>query len=173
MTINSAVTLRRAGPADADAVADVWLRSFAAALPGVRRAHTDDEVRDWFRHVVLPASAAGGTGSGTWVAVADGAVVGMMVLDEARLEQLYLDPDWRGRALGDAFLDLARRQCPTGLELWTFQVNAPARRFYARHGFRAVEHTDGRGNEENEPDVRYVWRPRDGDGTDGRGAETT
>ena len=46
---------------------------------------------------------------------------------------------------------------PDGLELWTFQVNVGARRFYERHGFRAVELTDGSANEEHEPDVRYVW----------------
>jgi hypothetical protein len=44
--------------------------------------------------------------------------------------------------------------------LWTFQANAPARRFYERHGFGAVEFGDGSGNEEGEPDVRYVWEPR-------------
>jgi hypothetical protein len=43
--------------------------------------------------------------------------------------------------------------------LWTFQVNGPARRFYERHGFIAVERTDGHGNEEREPDIGYIWRP--------------
>jgi hypothetical protein len=37
--------LRRAEASDADAVADMWLRSLAAALPTVRPAHSDDEVR--------------------------------------------------------------------------------------------------------------------------------
>ena len=46
-----------------------------------------------------------------------------------------------------------------GLELWTFQVNARARRFYERNDFVEAELTDGSGNEEREPDVRYVWRP--------------
>jgi putative acetyltransferase len=41
------------------------------------------------------------------------------------------------------------------LRLWTFQRNAGARRFYERNGFAAVELTDGLGNEEREPDVRY------------------
>jgi len=36
-------------------------------------------------------------------------------------------------------------------------VNGPAQRLYERHGFVAVERTDGAGNEECEPDVRYVW----------------
>ncbi|MFF3671214.1 GNAT family N-acetyltransferase [Microtetraspora malaysiensis] len=146
------VTLRRATGADAPAVADVWLRSYDAALPGVRRAHTDDEIRAYFREVVVPARE-------TWVATLDGTVVGMMVLGDGLLSQLYLDPDRRGRGIGDRFVALAKERRPDGLELWTFQVNGPARRFYERNGFVAVEHTDGRDNEEREPDVRYVWRP--------------
>ncbi|MER6345642.1 GNAT family N-acetyltransferase [Streptomyces sp. NPDC001595] len=150
-----AVALRRATSADARPAADVWLRSFAAALPTVSRAHSDDEVRGWFQDVVVPRQE-------TWVAEAAGGagVVGLMVLDEAELSQLYLAPDWRGLGLGDRFVALAKERRPQGLGLWTFQVNAPAHRFYERHGFVAVERTDGRANEEREPDVRYVWRPR-------------
>ncbi|MFF5971090.1 GNAT family N-acetyltransferase [Streptomyces sp. NPDC012769] len=134
-------------------MAEVWLRSFAAALPAVRRAHNDDEVRNWFSHVVVPQYE-------TWVAVGGGSVVGLLVLDKGtELEQLYLDPSWRGQGLGDRFMSLAKRQRPQGLELWTFQVNKPARRFYERHGFIAVERTDGLRNEEREPDIRYIWRP--------------
>jgi GNAT superfamily N-acetyltransferase len=144
------VVLRRAEPADAAALADVWLRSFDAALPGVRRAHTDDEVRDWFREVVVP-------GRETWLADAGGVVVGLMVLGLGEIDQLYLDPDWRGRGIGDGFVEVAKALFPSGLSLWTFQVNRAAGRFYERHGFVAVERTDGAGNEEREPDVRYAW----------------
>lgn len=134
-------------------MAAVWLRSFAAALPTVRRAHNDDEVRDWFSHVIVPRHEA-------WVAVARDSVVGLLVLAGTEIEQLYLEPSWRGRGLGDRFLALAKRRRPHGLTLWTFQVNKPAQRFYQRHGFVAVEHTDGQCNEEREPDIRYVWRPQ-------------
>ncbi|MFD9883725.1 GNAT family N-acetyltransferase [Streptomyces alboflavus] len=161
------VTLRPATEADARAVADVYLRSYDAALPTVRRAHSDDEVRDFFRYVVV------GRG-GTWVAEAAGEVVGMMVLEAPEpspapapeqgpaptdLSQLYLAPEWRGRGIGDRFVALAKEQAPTGLCLHTFQVNEPAHRFYERHGFTADAWTDGADNEEREPDVRYVWRP--------------
>ncbi|MCZ0989765.1 GNAT family N-acetyltransferase [Streptomyces diastatochromogenes] len=146
------VVLRRAAGPDASAVADVWLRSYTAALPTVVRAHTDDEVRDYFREVVVPSRE-------TWVAEAGGGVVGMMVLAGDLLSQLYLDPDWRGRGIGDRFVALAKERSPGGLTLWTFQVNKPAHRFYERHGFVAVESTDGSDNEEREPDVRYEWRP--------------
>ncbi|MEG8275393.1 GNAT family N-acetyltransferase [Streptomyces sp. AHA2] len=151
MEIND-VVVRRAAGSDAAAVADVWLRSFAAALPDVRRAHTDDQVRAWVRDVLVP-------GEETWVATVRGSVVGMMVLGDEDLDQLYLHPAWQGRGIGSRLVDLAKRLRPTGLRLWTFQVNASARRFYERHGFVACEWTDGRGNEEREPDVRYVWRP--------------
>ncbi|MER6323446.1 N-acetyltransferase family protein [Streptomyces coelicoflavus] len=148
-----AVLLRRASAADARAAADVWLRSFAAALPDVVRPRTDAEVRAYFRHVVVEQYE-------TWVAeAAGGAVVGVMVLEGEELSQLYLAPEWRGIGLGDRFVDLARQRRAAGLSLWTFQANAPARRFYERHGFTAVEWTDGARNEEREPDVRYVWRP--------------
>ncbi|MFE5603925.1 GNAT family N-acetyltransferase [Streptomyces coelicoflavus] len=149
----AAVLLRRASAADARAAADVWLRSFTAALPGVVRPHTDTEVRAYFRHVVVEQYE-------TWVAeAAGGAVVGVMVLEGEELSQLYLAPEWRGIGIGDRFVALARQRRAAGLSLWTFQVNAPARRFYERHGFTAVEWTDGARNEEREPDVRYVWRP--------------
>ncbi|MEU6572897.1 GNAT family N-acetyltransferase [Streptomyces sp. NPDC046805] len=157
MSAETRVVLRRAAASDAAAAADVWLRSFAAALPTVVRPRSDDEVRDHIRDVVVPLRE-------TWVAeVADrggmGGIVGLMVLDGDLLSQLYLAPEWRGRGIGDRFVALAKRRSPRGLTLWTFQVNKPAHRFYERHGFVAVEFTDGSANEEREPDVRYVWQP--------------
>ena len=149
--INDFAVRRAAGP-HAAAVAEVWLRSFSAALPGVRRAHTDDEVRAWIREVVVP-------GQETWVATVDGSVVAMMTLDGDDLDQLYIHPSWQGRGIGGRLVDMAKGRSPSGLTLWTFQVNEPARRFYERHGFVAEEWTDGSRNEEREPDVRYVWRP--------------
>ncbi|HEX5540468.1 MAG TPA: GNAT family N-acetyltransferase [Micromonospora sp.] len=149
---SDALMFRRATSPDSAAVAEVWLRSYAAALPTVRRTHSDDAVRAWIIDVVVPDLE-------TWVAVAEATVVGMMVLHGDWLEQLYLDPPWRGQGVGDGFVDLAKQRRPDGLQLWTFQVNGPARRFYERHGFVAVEETDGSGNEEREPAVRYVWRP--------------
>ncbi|PZG80398.1 histone acetyltransferase [Streptomyces sp. NTH33] len=154
MSAEGVVVLRRAVGSDAGAAADVWLRSFAAALPAVVRPHSDGAVRAWFRDVVVPRHE-------TWIAEADGSagIVGVMVLDGEVLSQLYLAPDWRGRGLGDRFVALAKERSPRGLSLWTFQVNEPAHRFYERHGFVPAERTDGSGNEEREPDVRYVWRP--------------
>ncbi|MGG8405548.1 GNAT family N-acetyltransferase [Streptomyces sp. 12297] len=146
-------TLSTALEQDAADVAEVWLRSYDAALPSVRRAHTDDEVRGWFTYVIVPAGR-------TWIARdEDGAAAGMMVLEDGVIEQLYLAPERRGQGLGDRFVALAKEHSPSGLELWTFQVNEAAHRFYERHGFTAAQRTDGATNEEQEPDVRYVWQP--------------
>ncbi|MEU8703985.1 GNAT family N-acetyltransferase [Streptomyces sp. NPDC048565] len=153
MEINN-IVVRRAVDSDAAAVAEVWLRSFTAALPSVRRAHTDDQVRSWFRAVVVP-------GQETWVATFEDSVVAMMVLDGEDLDQLYLDPAWQGQGIGGRLVDLAKQRRPAGLALWTFQVNESARRFYERHGFVAGECTDGHRNEEREPDIRYLWRPEE------------
>ena len=144
------VVIRRATASDAAPAAEVWLRSFDAALPGVQRVHTDDEVRSWIRDVLVPTRE-------TWVADAAGTVVGLMVLGPGEIDQLYLDPDWRGRGLGDRFVALAQELFPSGLSLWCFQVNEAASRFYERHGFVAVERGDGSRNAEGEPDVRYTW----------------
>jgi hypothetical protein len=56
-------------------------------------------------------------------------------------------------------LEHVKDLCPERLELWVFQRNEGARRFYERHGFELVRLTDGAGNMEREPDALYEWRP--------------
>ena len=146
-----AVTIRGAVPEDAGAVADVYLAAFAATYD-FPLAHTDDEVRDWVADHVLPRLE-------TWVAEADGRVIAMMALDDAALEQLYVEPGWHGQGIGSRLVELAKQRRPGGLQLHTFQVNERARRFYERHGFVIGLLGDGSGNEEGQPDVLYRWRP--------------
>jgi GNAT superfamily N-acetyltransferase len=144
------ITLRRALARDAQAVADVYLASFRAALPSVRLAHTDDEVRAWIGGHVIPSLE-------TWVVEDEGEIVAMMALEPGWIDQLYVAPGRTGEGIGARLLALAKERANGPLELWTFQVNVAARRFYQREGFEPVELTDGSGNEEHEPDVRYRW----------------
>jgi GNAT superfamily N-acetyltransferase len=144
--------VRRARPADADAVADVHLAATREAMPYLPELHTDSETRDWVRDVVLDRDDVHG-------ADADGRVVGFVALAGSLLEHLYVEPDAQGRGIGSALLDLAKELSPDGFDLWVFQRNAKARGFYERRGLRLVELTDGAGNEEREPDARYAWRP--------------
>ena len=152
------ITVRRATLGDADAVADIHLRSFGATYD-FPLAHSDDEVREWVRTRLIPTME-------TWVAVdvaEDGTeqVVGMMALAPGWLEQLYVDPGRLGEGIGRMLLELAKQLQPN-LLLWTFQVNERARRFYERNGFEPVQMTDGAGNQERQPDVQYIWTARGG-----------
>ena len=147
-------SLRTVRAKDAPDCAQVYLRSRAFGLPEVPLVHDVSSVRRWWADEMVGRTDM-------WVADVDGVIAGLMVLDHQRdgdwVEHLYLDPAWVGRGLGDRFIELAKRRCPGGLQLWTFQSNGPARRFYERHGFTAEEFTDGAGNEERSPDVRYRW----------------
>ena len=58
---------------------------------------------------------------------------------------------------GNALLEIAKAGSAE-LQLWTFQRNRSARRFYEKHRFQAMRETDGTGNEEREPDVLYRWQ---------------
>jgi 8-oxo-dGTP pyrophosphatase MutT (NUDIX family)/GNAT superfamily N-acetyltransferase len=142
-------TIRRAVPADAPDCAHVYMRSKAFALSDVPEPHTEAEIATWMADVAIPKMEV-------WVADLDGVVVGQLMLEPGWLHHLYIDPSWMGRGLGDQFLAIARQRQPGLLQLWAFQSNGAGRRFYERHGFTAVEFTDGAGNEERWPDVRYV-----------------
>jgi ribosomal protein S18 acetylase RimI-like enzyme len=143
--------IRRARPDDAPAIAEIHLRSFAATYD-FPLAHTPDEVRGWVVSHLVPTTE-------TWVAVAGGEVVAFLSLGDAFIEQLYVVPEWTGIGIGSRLIELAKQRRPAGLELFTFQVNDGARRFYERHGFSAVRFGDGSENEEHQADVRYAWRP--------------
>ena len=143
--------LRSATPADADAVTAVHLASRAAAMPWLPVVHTPAETRWWVEHVVL-------TQYRTWVATGDD-VLGFVSVDDGRLEQLYLHPDRRRQGIGTLLFRQAQQAEPAGFTFAVFTRNASARAFYERLGCRVVAESDGRDNEEREPDVTYAWRP--------------
>lgn len=144
------IELRRATGEDAAAVAAVFLASFHATYD-FPLAHSDDEVREWVRDRLIPEHEV-------WVADENGAVVALLALGPGWIEHLYVAPDRLGEGIGRRLVAHAKQRQPGGLELWTFQVNARARRFYEANGFEALELTDGSGNQERQPDVRYAWR---------------
>lgn len=144
--------IRAADVTDADALAAVHLRSRAAAAmpPG---AHPEHEVRAWLRGRLDVDDV--------WVAEDEGLVVGYARCTPTWLDDLYVLPSYAGRGVGSALLELVKVQRPGGFSLWVFEMNAPARAFYARHGLLELERTDGSGNEERAPDVRVVWPGRE------------
>jgi ribosomal protein S18 acetylase RimI-like enzyme len=145
--------VRRARLDEGLSVAELWLRSRKASIPSnPPTIHDDDDVRDHFLTEVLANQEV-------WVVDREGSgIVALLVLHKGWVMDLHVDPELTGRGLGSRLIDLAKERQPDVLDLWTFQSNAGARRFYERHGFVVVAMTDG-DNEEHEPDVHYRWRP--------------
>ena len=83
--------------------------------------------------------------------------LGFIALHQDSIDALYVRNDKHGQGYGSALMQYAQSM-RGDLELWTFQQNAPARRFYAKHGFSEVKFTDGSGNDEGLPDVCLTWR---------------
>ena len=146
----ASLILRAATRTDAPVIAALFLASKRKAMPYLPELHTDEETYDWIESDILETHEVE-------VAEVESTVVGFAAIKGGLLGHLYVHPDRQGVGVGSALLASAKERRPSGLELWTFQRNEVARRFYARHGFRAVELTDGADNEEREPDVRYVW----------------
>ena len=144
------IELRRATEEDADAAADVFISSRRTALPTVNFPYADEDVRRYVRDIFIGRTEA-------WLATDGDEVLAVMSLKPGWVEQLYVATDRQGEGIGRQLLDLAKERSAGELQLWTFQVNARARRFYERNGFTIAEMTDGAGNTEREPDIRYAW----------------
>jgi GNAT superfamily N-acetyltransferase len=141
--------LRKLGLADMDAAAAVHRSAFDQALPWLAGLHTPEEDRQFFRTHVFRACEVWGAAHGS-------RLVGIVAFREGWIDQLYVLPTVQRRGIGTALLDVARERFAR-LQLWSFQRNAQARRFYESKGFVLIEQTDGSGNEEKEPDARYLW----------------
>jgi GNAT superfamily N-acetyltransferase len=144
--------IRRAGAADLDGVIAVYRASR-------EQAHRDGLVPP------IVGDAAGLRAflertladHEVWVDEREGRPVAMLVLAPGWVEHLYVEPAHARQGIGTALLELAQER-QDALQLWTFQANHVARRFYAAHGFTELESTDGSGNMERTPDVRLGWQ---------------
>lgn len=147
------IQARRATAGEAEDVARLYLRCRKAAVPEIPPvAHSDQAVLRWMAQRIT-------AGEECWVTSDATGVTGLMLLEPGWIDQLYIRPDRIGLGLGSRLVEVAKDEMPKGLQLWTFQSNRRAQRFYERHGFRSVEFTDGDGNEERSPDIRYEWAP--------------
>ena len=145
------LVLRPGTVEDLPAVAELYLRARAAAVPAIPPvAHPPDEVRAWVAAWDLGVHDL-------WLAEYDGRLAGFALVTATWLDQLYLEPDRTGRGVGSALLGLVKATRPDGFGLWVFESNHRARSFYRGHGLVEVERTDGSGNEERAPDVRMTW----------------
>lgn len=151
----SELSFRSATPSEADAVAQVCLSSRKAFVPFAPIAYSEEAVYEWIRDILIP-------GSQVTVVERDNKIVGMMALSTTEgtgwIDQLYLHPDAVGQEIGTQLIELAKSELGSPIRLYTFQENQGSIRFYERHGFKAIQYSDGSKNEENCPDILYELR---------------
>lgn len=142
------ITLRAARSTDAGKLGEMITQAVAA--------------RDWKPRLHSAAediAHAGQMIDRDWVTVAEtdhNDILGFIAREGDYVHALFVTPPAQGKGIGAALLDRAKAN--TGrLDLWTFQANTGAQRFYKRHGFTVDKTTDGAGNEEGLPDVHLLW----------------
>jgi GNAT superfamily N-acetyltransferase len=140
--------VRRLSLVEMDEAAIIHRTALDERLPWLAGRHTPAQDRWFFRERVFADCAV-------WGAI-DEAVIGFIAFREGWIDQLYVLPQWQGRGVGQALVQVAKATWPR-LQLWTFQRNALARRFYEKQGFVVIAESDGSRNEEHEPDVLYRW----------------
>lgn len=171
------VSVRRAGPDDAEAIGRVqvhgWRWAYRDILPGAGFARLPEETMGRRWRTLLGQA---GADDRTWIAEHDGAVAGFCHTGLCRdpdahpgwyeVHAIYLDDEsLTGRGIGRALLQQAledmRARGAAVVTLWVLRDNARARRFYEAAGFtldggEKVE-TDGDGVRYDE--VRYRLTP--------------
>lgn len=142
--------IRRATPADADAIAGVLVRSWRRDYVDILDAHVLADL-DAGERAATWRAWLGDAALQVWVADAQGRVVGFASLHGAKLMTLYVDPVAQGAGVGTQLL--AQAEAAGARELEVFAANGHGRRFYEARGWRL----DGRSGEWlDRPLVRYV-----------------
>ncbi len=142
------VTLRPARSTDAGATGEI-LHGFALEHDWMPELHSRAETIAFCGRMI----------DQDWVTVAetDEGIVGFLALNQSEVHSLYLAPKARGRGIGQRLLDDAKSK-RAELSLFAFQLNLRACRFYERNGFAEIARSDGADNDENLPDIKYVWK---------------
>ncbi|MBB3890079.1 GNAT superfamily N-acetyltransferase [Phenylobacterium haematophilum] len=144
--------LRRAALADAGQVARLQRHVMRVSLPYLPDLHTPEEDLRFFSERLFPENEV-------WVAEADGQIIGYVAFKPGWVSHLYVHPDHQAQGIGPKLLAKALED-GAPRELWTFQQNDRARRFYEARGFELIRLTDGADNEEKTPDALYRWAGR-------------
>ena len=142
-----AVSVRRATPADLDALVDVHVRSardgYSHIFPPTAPFPSDESIADRWR----PALAGRSSATAFVAEIADDVVVGGAIADLAPVERgfgnlrhLYVDPSAWGSGAGGLLHDAVVDWCGSAgldeLELWVLVENHRAREMYERRGWR-------------------------------------
>jgi putative acetyltransferase len=144
------IVFRAASKEDVNDIAYILRTCLSYVLPDLPALHTPEEDVHFVANVVVKECD---------VVVATDAdkPIGFIAYKQDWISHLYILPDHHRKGIGTELLSYATNAYPY-LQLWTFQRNTQARRFYEKHGFKATIFTNGEGNEEKEPDLMYERR---------------
>ena len=142
-------TLRRAGDADARALARLHVLARRTCLPYLPEIHTPAAVEAFFQGVMLVSRTV-------WCIGPASDLTGFIAFGARWVDHLYVHPTHHRGGVGSELLRVAQAASPS-LQLRVFQRNQNAIRFYENRGFIIEESTDGSDNEEHEPDLRMSW----------------
>lgn len=169
------VEIRLAKRYESDACVDIFRTAWRGMTFVPQDLHTSAEDRRWMRDVlasqmVLVAEVRGtsetcdasGASCDTGDASAAGSgIVGLLSMAEGTIHNLYIRPGYQNQGIGHRLIETAKTCSGGELQLWVFEPNEGAIRFYERHGFVILRKTDGRENEEKVPDRLMAWRSRE------------
>jgi putative acetyltransferase len=150
MTDRAGLKLQKAELSDLHAIAGLFRLTRRICLPFLPQLHTLQEDIEFFREKIFPRHDLA-------IALMGGTIAGYSAVSPGWLEQLYVLPQCQGSGVGALLLARAK-EGQAAFQLYVFQKNLRARRFYEKHGLRLVLLTDGAENEEREPDALYEWK---------------
>ena len=122
--------IRKYEEKDLDALLDVWYQASLIAHSFLGDSFFEQE-RENIRDIYMEKAE-------TWIYEAEGQVVGFISLNENEVGGIFVYPEWQGRGIGRALMDVAKGSHET-LELEVFKENLKARGFYERYGFVAYQ----------------------------------
>lgn len=89
-----------------------------------------------------------------WVAEKEGRIVGFSTRSDELVGALYVVPEARSLGIGKRLLDLAKAD-RDWVNLWAYEQNRQARKFYAREGF--IEVARELEEETNLMEIKHRW----------------
>ena len=148
MKIDAAIRLARSQDVVAcAAIVNHWLDE----TDWMPRLHSAEDVLKHYRDVVYRDRKM-------LVVAAKERVIGFVAIDaEQTITALYVQSGFRNQGVGHLLLETVKIEFPKHLQLWTFQKNVDAQRFYLREGFEVINRTDG-DNDEGLADLLMEWR---------------
>jgi putative acetyltransferase len=145
--------LRDMAVADREALLELWVEAWRAAIPAIDFAAR----REWFRERLAQMERESFVLRGA-ASVASTRILGFIALSTKLryLDQIVVHPDHWGKGIGEALIADAKRLAPEGFALDVNQDNPRAIAFYEKHGFRRLR--ADRNPASGLPTWWYAWR---------------